>query len=99
MIVVSGTFVLAAGTRREVLAAMAAVVAETAKEPGCITYRFYCDPDDENVYRVFEEWESDEHLAAHGRAPHLAAFRESLRKAGLIERKVRKYHVEKVEQL
>lgn len=99
MVVVSGTFVFPAGTREKVAQAAAQVVAETRREKGCITYRFYADLEDENTYRVFEEWETLDDLKAHGKSAHLAAFRETLAGIGMISRDVKLYHVEKTSQL
>lgn len=96
MIVVSGTFTFPAGSAAAVHAAMAACVAETLKEDGCITYAFYADLATPDTYRVFEEWETMDHLKAHGQSAHLGAFRESLKNAGLIERAVKIYGVDKV---
>ncbi len=99
MVVVSGTLVMPPGSRDAVLVAMGKCVAETVKEEGCITYRFYSDPEDENVYRVFEEWSSPETLGAHGKSAHLAEYRESLASLGLVSRDVKMYRVDEVVQL
>lgn len=99
MVVVSGTFNFPAGTAADVRAAMATCVAATLQEEGCITYRFYPDMDDENVYRVFEEWETMEHLGAHGKSDHLAEFRSTLQSLGLIDRKVKIYEVSNIKEI
>ncbi len=99
MVVVSGTLVMPPGSRAAVLAAMDKCVAETVKEPGCATYRFYTDPEDENVYRVFEEWSSPQTLGAHAKSAHLGEYRETLASLGLVSRDIKMYHVDKVVQL
>ena len=99
MVVVSGTFQFPAGTRQKVLDAMEAVVAQTLQEQGCMCYRFYTDMSDENTYRVFEEWESEQHLAAHGKSAHLNAFRSALGELGMLSRDVKMYHVSGSKQL
>ena len=99
MVVVSGTIVMPAGSRQKVLAAIDECVSETVKEKGCITYRFYTDPDDENVYRVFEEWASSEDLGNHAKSAHLAAYREALAGLGMVSRDIKLDHVEKTVQL
>ena len=83
MIVVQGDFVFKPGTRDEAIAAMVAVQqAVTRDEAGCIRYRFYADLEDPNKFIVYEEWETREHLAAHGSRenppPHMVAFRQKM---------------------
>ena len=93
MVVVSGTFKFPAGSAQAVREAMDKCVAETLKEEGCISYRFYPDMHEPDVYRVFEEWESGKHLGAHGQSAHLAEFRETLGKLGVMDRDVKLYKV------
>ena len=99
MVVVSGTFSFPAGSADGVKAAMAACVAETTKEEGCITYRFYPDMEQPDVYRVFEEWETMEHLGAHGKSAHLAEFRNTLQGLGLVNREVKIYEVSGIKEI
>ena len=99
MVVVSGTMTFGDGVRDQVVAAMQAVEAETAKEEGCITYRFYPDRDDPNTFRVFEEWSSWETLGAHAKSAHLGAFRETLKSIGLEGRDIKAYTVSETKQL
>jgi quinol monooxygenase YgiN len=96
MIVVSGTFNFPAGSADAVKAAMATCVAATLKEEGCITYAFYPDMTQPDVYRVFEEWETMDHLKAHGASAHLGVYREALKAAGIIDRSVKIYEVGKI---
>jgi quinol monooxygenase YgiN len=51
-------------------------IAETRKEKGCIAYEGHTSIHDPNSYVVVERWETREDLNAHGRAPHLKAWRE-----------------------
>ena len=74
MIVVSGRARIRDGERETALREGRAVAAASRKEAGCLTYEFSIDIDDENVVRIFEEWESQEALDAHFRTPHLQAF-------------------------
>ena len=99
MIVVSGTMSFNDGNRERVIAAMQAVEAETAKEEGCLTYRFYPDRDDQNTFRVFEEWTSWDTLGAHGKSAHLAEFRATLQAIGLTNRDIKAYTVSEAKQL
>lgn len=60
------------------LALIEPLVAATQAEPGCITYDFWVDPRDRGRVRVFEEWASEEAIAAHTDSEHLATFYGSL---------------------
>ena len=53
-----------------------AAIAETLKEKGCLSYEGHTSVNDPNVYVVVERWENREDLNAHGRAPHMKAWRE-----------------------
>lgn len=93
MIVVAGDIVVepdsipaAAGAAREMAEA-------TRAEPGCISYRFYQSIEDDTVFHVFEEWESEEALSAHFETPHMAQFRARLSDLSIRSRDVKKYVV------
>ena len=81
MIVVQGDFVYQPGTREQAIAAMITVQQAVQHEAGCLRYNFYADLEDPNKFIVYEEWESQAHLDAHGSAenppPHMVAFREA----------------------
>jgi quinol monooxygenase YgiN len=74
MIVVSGRARIRSGERETALREARAVAAASRKEVGCMTYEFSIDVEDENVVRIFEEWESQAALDAHFQTPHLQAF-------------------------
>ncbi len=90
MIVVTGEFRFQPGRDEAVRAAMVDMMNETAKEAGCLHYRFYCDVEHTDRYRVYEEWESDAHLADHAASAHMKVFRERLKEIGVVSRKVKK---------
>ena len=69
MIVVTGTIELDAGNADSAVEHAIEVMRETALEDGCIYYRFYRDLENPALFRVYEEWESDAHLAAHLKTP------------------------------
>ena len=75
MILIAGTIRIEAQHRTEAIAVMTAMMAETMKEEGCVSYDFSADLNDETVFHLFEEWETQEHLEAHFVAPHMAEFR------------------------
>ena len=90
MIVVTGEFRFAEGKDDDVRAAMVDMMNETAKEAGCLHYRFYRDVEHPDRYRVYEEWESDAHLADHAASAHMQVFRGRLKEIGVVSRKVKK---------
>ena len=59
MLVVTGEFRFEPGKDDALRAAMVDMMNESAKEAGCHHYRFYRDVENPEVYRVYEEWESD----------------------------------------
>ena len=78
MIIVTGIFPINPKKRAEAVAALNIAVAATEQEAGCITYRFYEDIDAPCRFHVYEEWESAEHLAAHGKSAHIAELRAAM---------------------
>ena len=62
--------------------------AESAKEDGCAAYDFSADLVDPTLFHLFEEWETQVHLDAHGASAHMGAFREALGKLGPMERSI-----------
>ena len=90
MIVVTGEFRFEPGKDDAVRAAMVDMMNETAKEAGCLHYRFYRDVERPEIYRVYEEWESDAHLADHAASAHMKVFRGRLKEIGVISREVKK---------
>ena len=71
--------------------AMAAMIAATRQESGCIRYAFARDLVDPQVMHVSEAWTDREALAAHGRTPHMAEWRKAIGAVGVIERDLRIY--------
>lgn len=99
MIVVAGTIPVRPDTWEEAKVLAAHMVEETLKEPGCISYQFHTAASPANTFFLFEEWESEEALAAHFKMPHLQNFLKEAPKllAGALDAK--KYTVEKSEPL
>jgi quinol monooxygenase YgiN len=90
MIVVTGEMRFAEGRDEDIREAMIDMMDETAKEAGCLHYRFYRDVQNPGVYRVYEEWESDAHLADHAASAHMQVFRARLKEIGVASRRVKK---------
>ncbi len=51
------------------------LTAPTRAEAGCINYDLHQSTDDPSRFVFYENWASAAHLDAHGRSPHLRAFR------------------------
>ena len=66
-----GTVVGKDATREELYQILAAQVAPTRAEPGCINYDFHVDAEDPNVFVFYENWRSKADLDAHLEMPHL----------------------------
>ena len=96
MIVIAGHFVLDPSKREQAVAAAREMMSETRKEPGCISYTFSADLEEPGRFRIFEEWESEEALAAHFQAPHMARLQQEMSGLGVREMKVQRYEVAKV---
>jgi quinol monooxygenase YgiN len=86
MIIVTGTIELDPAHIDKARAAAIEMMAETRKEKGCIVYEFSQLVEAETTFRVYEEWESEAALAAHGQTPHMARFRAALAKVGITGR-------------
>ena len=65
----------AAGQARDIVARMESA---TRAEPGCITYAFSVDLNDDTTMRVIERWRSAEDLKAHLASPHMAEFNQAI---------------------
>jgi len=82
MILIAGTIRIEAQHREAAMAAMTAMMEETVKEQGCVSYTFSPDMSDESLFHLFEEWETQEHLEAHFVAPHMATFQAATAELG-----------------
>ena len=76
MLIVAGEIRMQPGTRDQFFEAVAPMVAATLLEPGCRTYAFTPDPDDDDLIRLFELWDDDAALAEHMASAHMAEWRE-----------------------
>jgi quinol monooxygenase YgiN len=78
VIIVSGTVAIRPGQRDAAIRVARTMAAATAKEPGCLRYRFYADLDDPHTFFVYEEWQSEDALATHFQTDHMRAFQAEL---------------------
>lgn len=99
MIIIAGTIPIRADARQEAIAAAAKMAAATQQEAGCITYDFYTNISDPNTILVYEVWESEEALAGHFQAPHMAEFRKVLPNVVAGKGELKKYTVSSVADL
>lgn len=99
MLVIAGHIRIDPANREAAVAAAAEVMEETHKEPGCISYTFSGAIDDEALFHLFEEWESQEALDAHFKTPHMAKFQSAMGGFGVKEIKIQRYEVSAVSKL
>lgn len=99
MLIVTGTFKLAAEDVAHMKQAARVMVAATRAEPGCISYAFWQSIEEETLFRVYEEWQDLSALEAHFNAPHMAVFRESLAQCQPIRREVVRFTAQDITTL
>ena len=87
MIHVIATIELKPNCREAYLAVLKKNVANVKAEAGCLAYEPAVDIDSglpaqgalrESVVTIVEAWESLEHLVAHLKTPHMAAYRDAV---------------------
>ncbi|MBZ9938967.1 antibiotic biosynthesis monooxygenase [Mesorhizobium sp. BR1-1-16] len=71
-VTVIGTLTARPERREDLHSILAAMVAPTRTEPGCINYDFHVDATDPCVFVFYENWRSEADHAAHMKTPHLA---------------------------
>jgi len=96
MLVIAGHIRLDPAKREVAIAAARDVMRDTRHEPGCVSYTFSADVEDDSLFHVFEEWESAEALGAHFTAPHMARFQAAAAGFGVKEIKLQRYEVASV---
>ena len=99
MLVIGGRIRIDPAGRDQAIAAATEMMRESNKEAGCISYTFSADLEDPGLFRIFEEWESEEALGAHFKAPHMAAFNKVMGSLKVLEVDVKQYSVSDAKQL
>ena len=99
MIVVIGEFRMPVARRTEAIEAMERVITATLKERGCIAYSYAEDIRERGLFRVSEQWESREALAAHFAAPHMKQWQAERLSMGMTGRVVTAFSVRDQEAL
>ena len=74
MIIISGRITVRSDRLASAIEAAATMAQRSRAEDGCAAYDFGIDIEDGSVVRIFEQWASDEALAAHFATPHFAEF-------------------------
>ncbi|WP_404335174.1 putative quinol monooxygenase [Sphingomonas sp. MMS12-HWE2-04] len=86
MLVITGTFRVPPANLDAARPHMAAMIAASRAEPGCLQYCYGEDVLDPGLIHVTEHWASRETLAAHGAAAHIKAWRAAWPALGIGER-------------
>ncbi|MDW3178020.1 MAG: putative quinol monooxygenase [Acidimicrobiia bacterium] len=99
MIIVAGTISVDPEDFEAYRAAATAMIEATLQEDGCQTYNFAQSVVDPSEVRIFEVWESREHLEAHFNTAHMATFRSALGELKVGDRNLGLYQADKVADL
>jgi quinol monooxygenase YgiN len=91
MILVVGTIRCPVENLEALKPSMAAVVAASRAEKGCIEYAYGADMLDPGLIRVVEAWRDRDALAAHFKAPHMDPWRAARAALGVGERNLSLY--------
>jgi quinol monooxygenase YgiN len=75
VIYVVATLTIKPGTAAEFIAGAKACIAETVKEPGCISYDLTESVTDPSKFVFVEQWEDADALGPHGASDHMRAWR------------------------
>ncbi|MFN4240464.1 MAG: putative quinol monooxygenase [Erythrobacter cryptus] len=94
MLIVLAKAKVSAAALEEARKAIAAMVAASNAEEGCIAYAFTQDLLEPNVLHIVEKWRDEAALAAHFATPHMAAFSAAIAGLGFEVIEARKYHAD-----
>ncbi|MEZ4863971.1 MAG: putative quinol monooxygenase [Caldilineaceae bacterium] len=78
MIIIGGDMKVKPEQREAAVQAFVRMANASQAEAGCITYEFSADLEEADTFHLFEVWENEETLAAHGQTAHMAAFRQEM---------------------
>lgn len=97
MILVVGTFRVDPARLDAARPAMAAMIAASRAEAGCIQYSYSEDLLDPGLIHVTERWINREVLTAHVATAHIAEWRAQWPALGLGDRNLAIYHIAEIE--
>jgi quinol monooxygenase YgiN len=93
MLVIAGTVRVPPENLPDLRPHMLVVLEASQAEDGCIVYSFAEDVQEPGLIRIFEAWRDRAALGAHGKTPHLAAWREAGKQHGVSDRRLSLYEV------
>jgi len=88
MLLIIGTVRLPEEKLEAARPAMAAIIAASSEEPGCLEYTYAVDVIDRGLIHVKERWTDREALHTHFRSDHVAQWRAQWPALGIGERKL-----------
>jgi quinol monooxygenase YgiN len=91
MIIVMGHAKTAPGDLDRLKDAMAAQLAATNAEDGCLHYSFSRDVLDPDTMIITERWRDQAAIDAHFNSPHMAEFNKALASATVLDLSVKAY--------
>lgn len=91
MIIVTGIAEVAPQSVEQIKAAARVMAATTRTEAGCHAYAFYEDLEQPGRFRLYEEWETADHLRAHFATPHMAEFQAVIRSTEGISIQIKQF--------
>lgn len=94
MLIVLAKATVPAGALDKVHDAVAAMVAASRAEEGCIAYSFTTDVLDPTAMHIVEKWRDEDALRLHFSTPHMAAFQAAIAGTGLQVTEALKYHTD-----
>lgn len=74
MLIVTGIAEVGADSVEKVMTEAAKMAKASRAEAGCHAYAFFQDIENPLRFRIYEEWEDSDALAAHFKTPHMAEF-------------------------
>jgi quinol monooxygenase YgiN len=93
MLIVAGTVRVPPANLDAFRPRMAAMMAASQAEDGCLDYTYAEDVTQPGLIHVFERWEGPGALEAHFQTPHLAAWRAAWPSFGVSDRRLFAYEV------
>jgi len=94
MLIVLAKAKLGDGALEALKGPIAAMVAASNAEDGCIAYSFTTDVLDPSVLHIVEKWQDEGALIAHFATPHMAAFQQAISGADISVTEALKYHAD-----
>ena len=92
-IIIAGTLQIDPAKAEAAMADAITMMRASQAEDGCHAYAFSMDPAEPGLVHLFEKWESEEALAAHGTSSHMAEFRSKMPGWGVRGADIKKYEI------